>query len=89
VIGVTVNSEREETNTGSGLQFCDSRALAPRTFNNTTVANDRESQIASPDPVYVVFGAYPGGTDTVPKLRHVMVINHDANHKPSISIIYR
>ena len=32
---------------GSGLRFCDYRAAAPRSFNNTTVASDRESQIAS------------------------------------------
>jgi hypothetical protein len=37
----------EEPKPGSGLRFCDSRALAPRSFNNTTVASDRESQIAS------------------------------------------
>ncbi len=31
---------------GSGLRFCNSKALASR-FNNSTVASDKESQIAS------------------------------------------
>ena len=35
----------------SGLLFCDSKAMVPRSFGNTTVASDRESQIASLTPV--------------------------------------
>jgi len=42
---------------GSGLRFCDSKALALRSFNNTTVASDRESQIASLTPVSSLGGS--------------------------------
>ncbi len=42
---------------GSGLRFCDSRAAAPRSFDNTTVASDRESQIASLTPVSSLGGS--------------------------------
>ena len=35
---------------GSGLRFCDYKALAQRSFNNTTVASYRESQIARLTP---------------------------------------
>ena len=42
-----------EPKPGSGLRFCDSRAAAPRSFNNPTVASDRESQIASLTPVSI------------------------------------
>jgi hypothetical protein len=38
---------RTKAKPGPGLRSCDSRAAAPRSFDNTTVANDRESQIAS------------------------------------------
>jgi hypothetical protein len=41
----------------SGLRCCDSKALAPRSFNNTTVASDRESQIASLTPVFSLGGS--------------------------------
>ena len=47
----------EKPKPGSGLRFCDSRALAPRSFNNTTVASDRESQIASLTPVSSLGGS--------------------------------
>src|SRR5213083_2658065 len=36
------------------MRFCDSRALAPRSFENTTVASDSESQIASLTPVSTI-----------------------------------
>ena len=38
---------------GSGLRFCDSRALAPTSFDNTTVASDRESQSRKRDPSFM------------------------------------
>ena len=42
---------------GSGLRFCDSKALAPRSFNDTTVVSDTESQIASLTPVSSLCGS--------------------------------
>ena len=50
---------------GSGSRFCDSRALAPKSFNNTTEASDRESQIASLTPVSPVsiFSVQPQDKD--------------------------
>jgi hypothetical protein len=45
------SKNKTKNKTGSGLRFCDSITLAPRSFGNTTVESDRESQIASLTPV--------------------------------------